>query len=584
MKILDKRILALLAVTGAGFSLFFSSVAFQYELENENQQFNHRAKTVFKEIQLKLDTLKNIDDDIASLFYALDDIDEAEFKLFTHSTIHRTPFINTIFYMPHIESRDKETISRQLQGRGYTGFRFRNFPDKQYEPSPFSDDLFPVKFINPFNVQNSKWIGLDILTFSQGQSAVIRAIEFAKTLILSPDNEKENNLYAFRALHYGRGMPVKRSLNIDGVFGILGYKINVNRLASDMASSSSEKLLIFLDDTKILGNRLAITNSLPGKYFEENISLAFGDQILRISLQKNIDYFQLNMATPVFVLIIGLLLTMLMSYIAWSNIEHRLFLLKQNATIEHEVAQKTAQLEQQSEKLKAAYKEQKFIINELESFSYSISHDLRTPLRAIDGYSHILLDDYSETLDDTALDYLHRVRNNAQHMGNLIDVLLDLSRVSRQPIKPETISLDEHARKILNELGEHDTTQKNYDIIVGEKITATGDSHLLYTVLENLLSNAWKYSSKSDNPKIEFNMTRDDGKTVYFVKDNGIGFNMDYADKLFYPFQRLHGADFLGDGIGLATVKRIIDRHHGHIWADSEPNKGSTFFFTLNDD
>ncbi|VAW74249.1 hypothetical protein MNBD_GAMMA15-1812 [hydrothermal vent metagenome] len=584
MKILDKRIFLLLASIGVGVSLLISAIAFNYELEKENQRFNHQAQTVFKEIKMAMDNLKNIDNDLASLFYTLEDIDESEFKLFTDSIIGRTPSVNLIFYMPHIERKNQEKISRQLQGQGYTGFEFRTFPENQYQPSPFQNDLFPIKYINPFSVMNSRWIGMDILTFSQVQSAVIQSTEYPKTLILSAGSENENYLYAFRALHYGRDMPDERDLNIDGVFGVLGYRIDMSRVISEASISPGSSIHVLLGETHLLGENITKDRTLLSGYVEDKTSIEFGGGVLYLSLQKSIDYLQMNIAMPAFTLIIGLLLTFLITYVTWSNAEHSRFLLHQNTTIEHEVAQKTAQLDRQSGILKKAYKEQQLVINELESFSYSVSHDLRAPLRAIDGYSQVLLDDYSDRLDDTASNYLQRVRSNAQHMGALIDALLDLSRVSRRTLNPEKTSLSKHATKIFCELKESSQSDKEYETIVGEDIIVTGDSHLLYVVLENLLSNSWKYASKSDNPIIEFNRTEIEGREVFFVRDNGVGFNMSYANKLFIPFQRLHGSEFAGDGIGLATVKRIIDRHHGSIWASSELDVGASFFFTLNED
>jgi len=584
VKILDKRIFILLAMAGVGISFLLASVAFNYELEKEHQRFDHQAQTVFKEIQLALNDFKNIDNDIASLFYALEDIDEAEFKLFTDSLISRIPSVYSIFYMPRVERKNQEALAREMREQGYTGFEFRAFPENQYQTSPFTDDIFPVKYINPFSVKNSRWVGMDILTFAQVQSAVIRSTEFSKSLILGPDNENGKNLYAFRSLHYGKDIPDKQDLNIRGVFGILGYKIDITKFVSEANLISGDKLHIMLDGVHLLGDGVTHARPVLSGYIERDTALDFDEQVLQLSLHKNIDYSRLNIATPGFTLVIGLLLTLLITYTTWSNTEHSLFLLHQNTTIEHEVKQKTAQLDRQSEILKKAYKEQQLVINELESFSYSVSHDLRAPLRAIDGYSQVLLDDYSDKFDETAENYLQRVRQNAQRMGTLIDVLLNLSRVSRRTLNPEKISLSKHATKIFCELKESGRLKENCEVIVGEDVIVTGDSQLLYVVLENLLSNASKYAGKSDRPIIEFNKTETEGQEIYFVKDNGVGFNMAYADKLFFPFQRLHGDEFAGDGIGLATVKRIIDRHHGSVWAYSELNVGASFFFTLNEE
>jgi PAS domain S-box-containing protein len=218
---------------------------------------------------------------------------------------------------------------------------------------------------------------------------------------------------------------------------------------------------------------------------------------------------------------------------------------------------------------------------ELEAFSYSVSHDLRAPLRAVDGFSHALLEDYGSQLDDTARDYLLRVRAGTQRMAELIDDLLQLSRVSRSGLNKQTVDISALAQDAMQQLQRHQMRQDAAVTII-PGLTAQADSNLLRIVLENLLDNAWKYTSKTPNPRIEFGATEEADGTVYYVRDNGAGFDMRYADKLFGTFQRLHRErEFPGTGIGLATVQRIIHRHGGRIWAQGEVGKGATFFFTL---
>jgi len=221
---------------------------------------------------------------------------------------------------------------------------------------------------------------------------------------------------------------------------------------------------------------------------------------------------------------------------------------------------------------------------ELESFSYSVSHDLRAPLRSIDGFSHSLLEDYAEQLDDTGRDHLQRVRNSAQRMGRLIDAMLLLSRVMRYKIKRENIDLGALAQAAIRKLRDYEP-QREVEVDITSGLHGWGDAHLIEIVLDNLLGNAWKYTGKTDKPRIAFGSTNNNGKIIYHVRDNGVGFDMDYADKLFESFQRLHKADeFEGTGIGLATVARIIRRHNGRVWAESEVGQGATFYFTLGEE
>jgi signal transduction histidine kinase len=218
---------------------------------------------------------------------------------------------------------------------------------------------------------------------------------------------------------------------------------------------------------------------------------------------------------------------------------------------------------------------------ELESFAYSISHDLRAPLRGIDGFSQMAIEEYGDRLDEQGRGYLQRVRAAAQRMGGLIDDILELSRVSRLAMRRESVDLGRLAAELQDEMRQNDPGRQ-VDMAIGQGCKCEGDPRLLRILLQNLLENAWKYSAKTPHAEIEFGCNDEKGEAVFFVRDNGVGFDMDYADRLFAPFQRLHGPEeFAGSGIGLATVARIVHRHGGRIWAESSPGHGATFRFTL---
>ncbi|MEX2536697.1 MAG: ATP-binding protein [Trueperaceae bacterium] len=218
---------------------------------------------------------------------------------------------------------------------------------------------------------------------------------------------------------------------------------------------------------------------------------------------------------------------------------------------------------------------------ELESFNYSVSHDLRAPLRGIDGFSEVLLEDYRESLDETARGYLQRIRAGALRMGNLIDDLLNLSHMSTGSLKRRPINLSVLAESVAESLRAGDP-QRDVAVIIEQGITANADENLLRIVLENLLGNSWKFTDKLEHTSIEFGVDEVNGQKVFLVRDTGAGFDMLYADKLFAPFQRVHSRDdFPGTGIGLAIVQRIIHRHGGTIWAESEVGNGANFYFTL---
>lgn len=218
---------------------------------------------------------------------------------------------------------------------------------------------------------------------------------------------------------------------------------------------------------------------------------------------------------------------------------------------------------------------------ELEAFSYSVAHDLRAPLRSVDGFSLALLEDYADKLDDEGRQYLRHVRESAQQMGELIDDLLSLSRVTRSEFQREEVDLTAIARTVAARLRQQDTNRR-IEITVADGLIAAGDARLLTIAFENLLGNAWKFTRLRADARVEVGSLNECGYDTYFVRDNGAGFDMAYASKLFGVFQRLHpAAEFEGTGIGLATVQRVVRRHGGRIWAEGEVGRGATFFFTL---
>jgi two-component system, sensor histidine kinase and response regulator len=218
---------------------------------------------------------------------------------------------------------------------------------------------------------------------------------------------------------------------------------------------------------------------------------------------------------------------------------------------------------------------------ELEAFSYSVSHDLQAPLRSIDGFSKALAEDCADRLNDSGVDYIKRIHGAVERMTQLIDDLLGLARVSRGELRRSTVELGELIRGCAEELDRRDPS-RSVEWSIADGLAANGDPRLLKIVLENLLGNARKFTGARARARIEVGSTQRGTERVYFVRDNGAGFDMRYADKLFAPFQRLHSAaEFEGTGVGLATVQRIVHRHGGRIWAESELDKGATFFFTL---
>ncbi len=239
-------------------------------------------------------------------------------------------------------------------------------------------------------------------------------------------------------------------------------------------------------------------------------------------------------------------------------------------------------LDQQRRQLRLQQKQLEAANRELETFTYSVSHDLRAPLRALDGFSQALVEEYADQIQGDGQTYLRYLQESSREMTALIEDMLRLSRATRGKMKIQAINLSTMAEKI-TEGYRRSQPDRTVTMVVPPNIITNADYGLMLSTLDNLLSNAWKFTANRNQAVIEFGKINELGQWAYYVRDNGVGFDMHYADKLFTPFERLHRQDeFSGTGIGLATVQRIIHRHGGEVWGKSEPDKGATFFFTLN--
>jgi signal transduction histidine kinase len=351
-----------------------------------------------------------------------------------------------------------------------------------------------------------------------------------------------------------QGIDLRRSGSTDAVrlFVLSGTgkteMDHLRRIADDMES----------EENKLLALRMATvqSNSTRARYA---VALASALDFLLIVLMFR--YFRRERQLRIAAEVTGVRLA-----VAHAETEERAEEIRSlNATLEERIKLRTAELES--------------INRELEAFSYSVSHDLRAPLRTIDGFSLALEEDYATAVDETGRDYIHRVRKSVQRMGLLIDALLQLSRITRAESVREFFDISQLALSVASLLIE-ENPDRDITFNIEPNLQTAGDPKLLRIALENLLGNAVKFSSRMPSTIVDFGWDKE--KKAWFVRDNGAGFDMFYADKLFTAFNRLHGdKDFKGSGIGLATVARVIHRHHGDIWADSVINHGATFWFTL---
>ena len=375
----------------------------------------------------------------------------------------------------------------------------------------------------------------------------------------------------------------------------LDYRQNVFTLsfsALDFTSPRKNqyryKLQGFDDDWTYINSdhrRATYTNLNPGQYrFMVNGSNSDGIWNEKGTL-LDINITPPFWLTPWFrILALLTLILFIVSIFAWQQRVSR----QRQTELKEKVAERTRELKETNEQLLASNEESRRVLKELgrlnedqKAFSYSVSHDLRTPLRAINGFSNALMEDYSEQLDETASDYLNRIRTASNKMSELINGLLLLSRLSRQEFRATPVNLSELANSIFETFTDR-STRANAEVIIQPDLMAAGDKNLLQVALTNLLGNAWKFTSHASHTKIEFGSMSMDGQTVFFVRDNGAGFDQKHAADLFKEFARLHDQEtFEGIGIGLATVKRIINRHGGEIWAEGQVDVGAVFYFTL---
>ena len=498
----------------------------------------------------------------------------------------RFPALTGLGFAPFVTPHGLERLQLEARAAGYGLFNVW--------PRGFRADYGPIFYLEPRTAENISALGFDMYS-EPVRRAAMEAARDAGTLRMSgrvrllQDGDRDvAGLLIYAPVYRAGDAPRTLAARRMSMQGWVYVPFRVNRYVAVALNPMRRELHFRLYD--ITGDAPDLLYEDPG--FEQNGRHAFEHSLVvrHYGRRWRLDFVSgpEPVAAPAVAalrntLVVGLLASLLLFGIAWSmaRTEARAQRIAVHMTAAHRRSEARVLALNRSLEARVAVRTRELseANRELESFAYSVSHDLRAPLRAIEGFSRVLGERYEAALDDTGRDYLGRVRNAASRMGELIDALLKLSRLGRSELKLEPLDLGHMAAEIVEELRAGES-ERAVEVDIAPNLQATGDPVLVRSLLQNLIGNAWKFTRGRVGARIVFAVS-EDGE--FYVRDNGTGFNQAYAGKLFRPFQRLHDeADFTGDGIGLASVKRIVERHGGTIRAEGQEGEGAVFYFTLS--
>jgi signal transduction histidine kinase len=569
-------------------SLLLTALAWHYVRQNVEAQnrarFDETAQVTQEAIERRTKAYLDAMFGARGLFYASQTVSREEWDDYVEGIEPGSRFegLQALGYAEYVTPGERGAFERRARAEGLPEMR----PD--LDPGGERDAYFPVTYVGPLGEANASMLNHDFYAEAVHREAMDRARDAGSpraTRMVYVLTEAPPGSDADLALRTGfvvylpvyeegeaLGTVAERRSALRGF--VVGHFV-IDGLLGGIFRGAFDPAIDFevYDGRDAASSPLLYDNDGIKRAGEEDDSLFAEGSRIEVAGREWSLYFatlpefeeEVESNLPAFVLASGVAVSLLLFGITWM------------------LARSRHLAERASKDLVDANRELEGANRELEAFSYSVSHDLRAPLRAIDGFSRILVEDYSDRLDEEGEDYLGRVRAASQHMDNLIDDLLDLSRVSRGPLRKEIVDLGALATGIIEEL-ERSQPEREVEFVTEEGITAFADANLVGVALENLVNNAWKFTSREERARIELGSTTDEGgERVFFLRDNGVGFDMAYAGKLFGAFQRLHASeDFEGTGIGLATVARIVRRHGGRVWAEGDAGEGATFFFTLD--
>ena len=551
--------------------------------EKERLRFDFRVQETENAILKRMQDYEQLLRGASGLFAASQSVVREEWNAYINSLKieERYPGIQAVGFSQWIPAEQLDAHVQQVRAQG--------FPTYSIKPPGVRPQYTPIIFIEPFEGRNRFAFGYDMFSESVRRRAMERArdsglptLSGKVTLIQETNGDVQAGTLLFLPV-YTNGMPqntpVERRAALSGfvygafrvddfMSGVLGREKADARTDIDLevfdGTRPSRESVLYDDDTALHAMEVGYK---PMFEHSSVIDIQGATWTLYFSTLTPFKTTTIDMQKPAVILTIGVMLSFLLFKILTLRKKVEDDLRRFNEALEVRIKERTHQLELASK--------------ELESFSYSIAHDLRTPLRALSGFSQVLADDYANELDDTAKNYLKRIQAASQRMGQLIDDLLKLSRVARTELQFTTVDLRDMVEKVHAKL-QHREPERTVTLTTPVSAVVQADPRLLEIAIENLLNNAWKFTRKTAQPGIEFGKTEQAGETVYFIRDNGVGFDMSYVNKLFKPFERLHSDnEFEGTGIGLSIVSRIITRHGGRVWAEGHPGDGATFYFTL---
>ena len=573
-------------------ALFLTCLAYLYVRHNveerESAQFRETAQATKQAVDRRMDTYIDATLDGRGLFAASNAVMREEWSSYVAGSEleRRYPGIQAIAYAERVPLEEKKSYEERVRAEGLSSFELR--------PSGERYEYFPLTYVAPAEKADRPLLGYDVYSDRVSRGAMEQARDTGlprasgKVDLGKAGISRQSGFLVFTPV-YRHGAPDgtaderRSSLQgfivsvfrtdelLGGIFGAQA-KPQVDFEIFDGAEFTRESLLHDEDGV------LHAEDPSYEPRFEDTTTLEVAGRIWSLYFSTpsgSAPGWQSNL--PLFVLLSGLAISLMLFGITWVLSNNRIHAVRVGLELEaanEELENANRDLEETNRDLEGANRE-------LEAFSYSVSHDLRAPLRSIEGFSQILIEDYAAHLDEEGRGYLHRVRASSRRMALLIDDLLDLSRVTRTEMRRRSVDLSALARDISEELRKSRPWRK-VEFEIQDGLVANGDARLLRVALWNLLDNAWKFTAKEPNPRIEFASTLREGRRVYRVTDNGAGFDERYSDKLFGAFQRLHSSEeFEGTGIGLATVARIVHRHGGEVWAEGRIGEGAIFYFTL---